>query len=75
MSTDNLPFSSKTKKKKKKERKKITLNYPKFAGIGFFLRDSRTSSRQPYIVNEPSVFEPLRLYCILIRYPISEMTG
>ena len=27
-------------------KKKITLNYPKSAGLGFFPRDSRTSSKQ-----------------------------
>ena len=29
-------------------KKKITLNYPKSAGKGFFPRDSRTSSKQPW---------------------------
>ena len=29
-------------------KKKITLNYPKFAAKGFFPRDSRTSSKQPW---------------------------
>ena len=28
--------------------KKITLNYLKFADMGFFLRDSRTSLKQPW---------------------------
>ena len=28
--------------------KKITLNYPKSAAKGFFPRDSRTSSKQPW---------------------------
>ena len=41
-------------------KKKITLNYPKSAAMGFFPRDSRTSSKQP------SVFEPLKCYCIII---------
>ena len=29
-------------------KKKITLNYPKSAAKGFFPRDSRTSSKQPW---------------------------
>ena len=37
--------------------KKNTLNYPKSAAMGFFPRDSRMS-------NEPSVFEPLKFFCI-----------
>ena len=32
----------------KKKKKKITLNYPKSVAIGFFPRDSRTSSTQPW---------------------------
>ena len=44
-------------------KKKITPDYSKSAAMGFFLRDSRTSTKQP-VVNEPSVFEPLKFYCI-----------
>ena len=29
-------------------KKEITLNYPKSAPMGFFPRDSRTSSKQPW---------------------------
>ena len=29
-------------------KQKITLNYPKSAAMGFFQRDSRTSSKQPW---------------------------
>ena len=29
-------------------KKKITLNYPRPAAMGFFPRDSRTSSKQPW---------------------------
>ena len=36
--------------------KKNTLNYPKSAAMGFFPRDSRMISKQP--------FEPLEFYCI-----------
>ena len=39
-------------------KKKITLNYPNNAAIGFFPRDSTV------VVNEPSVFEPVKFYCI-----------
>ena len=30
------------------KKKKITLNYPKSAALGFFPRQSRTSSKQPW---------------------------
>ena len=46
-----------------KKKKKITLNYPKSAAVGFFLGKA--------MVNEPTVFEPLKFYCILhcaLRY-------
>ena len=38
--THNIPFSIK--------KRKITLNYPKSAAMGFFPRGSRTSSKQPW---------------------------
>ena len=41
---------------------KITLNYSKSAAMGIFprgLNDFETA-----VVNEPSVFEPLKFYCI-----------
>ena len=44
--------------------KKNTLNYPKSAAMGFFPRDSRMSSKTA-VVNEPSVFEPLKFCCSL----------
>ena len=37
-------------------KKKITLNYPNSAAIGFCSKA---------VVNKPSVFEPLKFYCIL----------
>ena len=46
MSTHNIPFSI--------QNRKITLNYPKSAAMGFTT-----------VVDEPSVFEPLKFYCIL----------
>ena len=43
-------------------KKKITRNYPKSAGMGFF---QGTQERvRNSLVNEPSVFEPLKFYCI-----------
>ena len=39
-------------------KKKITPDYSKSSAMGFFPRDSRMSSKHPW-VNEPSVFEPL----------------
>ena len=43
MSTHNIPFST--------MKKKIILNYPKYAAMGFVLRDSRTSSKQPWLTS------------------------
>ena len=42
--------------------KKISINYSKYAAIRYFLRDSRTKFKTA-VVNEPSVFEPLKVYC------------
>ena len=44
--------------------KKNTLNYPKSAAMGFFPRDFKNEF-ETAMVNEPSVFEPLKFYCIL----------
>ena len=57
MSTHNIPFLN--------IKKKIILNYPKSATIEFVPRDPRRSSK-PAVVNEPSVFEPLKFYCTFI---------
>ena len=38
--------------------KKITLDYPKSAAMGFFPRDSRMSPKQPW-------FKPLKFYCTI----------
>ena len=45
-------------------KKIIIQNYPKSATMGFVPRDSRTSSKTA-VVNETSVFEPLKFYCIM----------
>ena len=43
-------------------KKKFTLNYPKFAAVGFF--QGSKNEFEAAMVNEPSVFEPLKFYCI-----------
>ena len=46
------------------KKKKITLNYPKSAVMGFFPRDPRIQNEfETAVVNKPSVFEPLKIYC------------
>ena len=55
MSTQNIPFSIYKKKK-------MALNYPKSAAKGFF---QGTQERvETAVVNEPSVFELPKFYCI-----------
>ena len=44
--------------------KKDTMNYPKSAAIGFFSKGLKNEF-ETAVVNEPSVFEPLKCYCIL----------
>ena len=55
MGTQNIPFPI--------LKKKITLNYPKSAAMGASkgLKDEFETA----MVNEPSVFEPLKFYCRL----------
>ena len=61
MSTHNMPFSN--------IKKKITLNYPKYNNactygiFPFGLKNEFDSA----VVNEPSVFEPLKFYCTLVK--------
>ena len=43
--------------------KKNTLNYPKSAALGFFSK-GLNNEFETAVVNEPSVFEPLKFYCI-----------
>ena len=43
--------------------KKNTLNYPKPAAMGFFSKGFKNEF-ETAVVNEPSVFEPLKFYCI-----------
>ena len=56
MRTQNIPFSINIKKK-------ITLNYPKSAAMGFFSKGPKNEF-ETAVVNEPSVSEPLRFYSI-----------
>ena len=55
MSSHNIPFSI----------YKITLNHPKSAPTGFF--QGIKNEFETAAVNEPSKFEPLKVYCILLE--------
>ena len=44
-------------------KKKITLNYPKSAVLGFCSKELK-KELETAVVNKPSVFEPLKSYCI-----------
>ena len=57
MSTHNIPFLI--------IKKKITLNYPKSAALGYFSKGLKKEF-EPAVVNKPSVFEPLKVYCIFL---------
>ena len=46
-------------------KKKITLNYPKFAAKGIFSKGLKNEF-ETAMVNKPSVFEPLKFYCSFI---------
>ena len=54
MSIHNIPFPNRTKK--------IILNYPKSAAMGFCSKGPKNEF-ETAMVNEPSVFEPLKFYC------------
>ena len=53
MTTHNIPFSI--------YRRKISLNYSKSAAVGFFQGTQKRVRKA--VVDEPSVFEPLKFYC------------
>ena len=55
-------FQYNKERKTKKKKKKNTLNYPKSAAMGFTKR--LKNEFETAVVNEPSVFEPLKVYCI-----------
>ena len=46
-------------------KKKITLNYPKSADMGFRAKELKNEFESA-MVNEPSVFEPLKFYCNIL---------
>ena len=52
-------------------KKKITLNYPKSAAMGFCSKGLKNEF-ETAMVNEPSVFEALKFYCIFIRFNFTE---
>ena len=45
-------------------KKKITLNYPKSAPMGLVSKGLKNDFKTA-VVNEPSMFEPLKFYCML----------
>ena len=44
---------------------KITINYPESASMDFFYKGLKNEF-ETAVVNEPSVFEPLKVYCITL---------
>ena len=56
MCIHNIPFYDK---------KKITLDYSESAAMGFFSWGLK-NELEIAVVNEPSVFEPLKFYCIIL---------
>ena len=47
-------------------KKKITPEYSKSAALAFFFLGTQERVSKP-MVNEPSVFEPLKFYCICFK--------
>ena len=47
-------------------KKKNNLNYPKSAAIGFYSKGLKDEF-ETAVVNEPSVFEPLKFNCICFQ--------
>ena len=45
---------------------KVTLKYPKSAAMGFFSKGLKNEF-ETAVVNEPSVFEPLKVYCNSVK--------
>ena len=46
------------------KKRKIDPNYHKFASVGFFSQGFKNEF-ETAMVNEPSVFEPLKFYCTI----------
>ena len=55
-------------------KKKITLNYPKSAAMGFCAKGLKNKFESA-VVNEPSVFEPLKFYCSTVDSRYLEVEG
>ena len=55
MSSHNIPLCN--------MKKKNTRSYPRPAAMGFFSKGLKNVFERA-VVNEPSVFEPLKFYCI-----------
>ena len=53
-------------------KKKITLNYPKSAAVYFFLQGLKNEF-ETAVVNKPSVFEPLKFYCIVLKLTLYQI--
>ena len=69
MNTYNIPFYIPfSKKYEKKKKKKITLNFLKSAAMGFFAKGLKNEF-EIAVVNEPSVIEPLKVYCMRMHIP------
>ena len=49
-------------------KKKHPLNYPKSAAVGFFSKGLKNEF-ETAVANEPSVFEPMKFYCINRVFP------
>ena len=55
-------------------KKKIRLNHPKSAAMGFF-SEGLKNKFETAVVNESSVFELLKVYCIkILRYSMTYQT-
>ena len=47
--------------------KNITIDYSKCAAMKVFFRGALKNDFETAVVNEPSVFEPLKVYCMYVR--------
>ena len=68
MSTHNIPFSIQKETFSKLSRLGKSINYPKSAAMVYFPRDLLSRPKNEFesaVVNEPSVFEPLKLLLAL----------
>ena len=45
-----------------------TENHPKSAAMAFLPKDSKFNEFEIAVINEPSVFEPLNVYCSCLRW-------